>query len=144
MDETDLQIRSHVYRRFAGTGRAPAVAELEQEVGGDVRDALRRLQDAHALLLDPETGEILMAHPFSAVPTPHRVDAADGSWYANCGFDTFGIAAALETDAQISSSCPDCGDTLEIDVRDRQPIPNDYVFHTVVSAAHWWDDIVFT
>jgi hypothetical protein len=144
VNEADLQVRNHVYRRFVETGSAPAVAELERELGTDVPSALRRLQDAHTLLLDETSGEIRMAHPFSAVPTPHTVEADGRSWYANCGLDTFGIAAALDTDAHISSICPDCGEALEIDVREGQPSPNDYVFHTVVSAGHWWDDIVFT
>jgi Alkylmercury lyase len=144
MNEADLEVRNHVYRRFAEFGGAPTLAELEQEFGHAVAGALRRLHDAHALVLDAATGEIRMASPFSTVPTPHVVETNGRSWYANCGWDAFGIAAALHADAQISSTCPDCGDAIEINVRDEQPTPNDYLFHTVVSAAHWWDDIVFT
>jgi hypothetical protein len=144
VDDADLRVRNHVYGRFGKLGRPPTLAELADELGGDVTDALRRLQDAHAVVLDAATGEIRMAAPFSAVPTPHRVEAGGRTWYANCGWDAFGVAAALDADAHISSTCADCGETLEIDVRDQRPDPNDYVFHTVVSAAHWWDDIVFT
>ncbi|MGB2875201.1 MAG: organomercurial lyase [Gaiellaceae bacterium] len=138
MDERDLQLRNEVYRRFAELGRAPTAAEL----GAD-EAALRRLHDAHALVLGPD-GEILMANPFSAVPTPHRVEAAGRSWYANCAWDAFGIPAALGTDAHISTSCPDCGEAIEIDARDKRPQPSDDVFHVLRPARHWWDDIVFT
>jgi hypothetical protein len=145
MDEHDLEIRNHVYRRFVELGRAPTVAELERELdGGDVAAALRRLHVEHALVLDAETGELRMANPFSAVPTPHQVEAGGRSWYANCAWDAFGIPAALHMDGHVSSSCPDCGEAIDIDIRDARPLPADDIFHVLVPAEHWWDDIVFT
>ena len=146
MDERDIQIRNHVYRRFVELGRAPTFAELQDELAdpGDTEAALRRLHDAHALVLERDRPEIRMANPFSAVPTPHRVETGDRSWYANCGWDAFGIPAALGVDGHISSACPDCGVPIEIDVRDRRPSPDEYLFHVVVPAERWWDDVVFT
>jgi Alkylmercury lyase len=144
MDERDLQIRNHVYHRFVELGRAPTRAELEHELGGDVDSALRRLHDAHALVLDAATGELRMANPFSAVPTPHRVEADSRSWYANCAWDAFGIPAALQTDGHVSSACPDCGEPIEIDIRGGRALLDEHVFHVVVPADRWWDDIVFT
>jgi hypothetical protein len=85
-----------------------------------------------------------MANPFSAVPTSYRVEADGRSWYANCAWDAFGIPAALHVDGHVSSACPDCGEPIEIDVRDHRPIPEEHVFHVLVPAAHWWDDIGFT
>ncbi len=147
MNELDLRVRRHVYRSVVELGRAPTVAELRQEPGlEDVEGSLRRLHDAHALVLEPESGEIRMANPFSAVPTPYRVEADGRFWYANCAWDAFGIPAALHVGGHVSAVCPDCGETLEIDVgggRDA-PIPDDHVFHVLVPAAHWWDDIGFT
>ena len=80
MDEGDLRIRNHVYRRFVELGRAPTFAVLKDELGDDVESALRRLHDAHALVLEPNRTEIRMANPFSAVPTPYRVEAYGRSW----------------------------------------------------------------
>jgi hypothetical protein len=136
VDERDLALRNEVYRRFA-EGRVPTRAEL----GDD--DGLRRLHDAHALVLDA-AGEIRMANPFSAVPTPYRVEAGDRRWYANCAWDAFGIPAALRVEGHVSSTCPDCGAALELDVGAGRPVPEELVFHVVVPAARWWDDIVFT
>ena len=34
--------------------------------------------------------------------------------------------------------------TLTVDVRDRRPSDRSLLFHCLVPAAHWWDDIVFT
>ena len=135
----DLELRNLVYRRFVELGRAPTLDEL-----GTNEAALRRLHDARMLVLEPDRPEIRMVIPFSAVPTPYRVEAAGRSWFANCAWDAFGIPAALGVDGHISSSCPDCGEPIEIDVADRRPEPADDVFHVLVPARSWWDDIVFT
>ena len=135
----DLELRKLVYERFVELGRAPTMAEL-----GTTESALRRLHEAHMLVLEPDRPEIRMANPFSAVPTPHRVEADGRSWFANCAWDAFGIPAALGVDGHISSSCPDCGEPIEIDVVDGRPEPADDVFHVLVPARSWWDDIVFS
>ena len=144
MDEGDLRIRNHVYRRFVELGRAPTFAELKDELGDDVGPALRRLHDAHALVLEPDRTEIRMANPFSAVPTPYRVEADGRSWYGNCAWDAFGICAALHVDGRVQTACPDCGEPIGIEVRDERPDDESLLFHCLVPAAHWWDDIVFT
>ncbi len=135
----DLALRNHVYRRFVELGRAPTMAELDTSEA-----ALRRLHEARLLVLEPDRPEIRMAIPFSAVPTPYRVEAGGRSWFANCAWDAYGILAALGADGHISSSCPDCGEPIEIDVVDRRPEPAGEVFHVLVPARRWWDDIVFT
>ena len=99
---------------------------------------------AHALVLDADSGEIRMANPFSAVPTPFRVRTADRQWYANCAWDAFGVCAALHVDGRIETSCPDCGEPLAVEVQDGRPSDDTLLFHSLVPAAHWWDDIVFT
>ena len=78
MDDRDLRVRNHVYHRFVELGRAPRLDEIASELRADRAEteaALRRLHDAHALVLEDEETEILMAAPFSAVPTAYRVDA---------------------------------------------------------------------
>ena len=142
MDERDVDLRNRTYARFVELGRAPAPAEL-----GDPADVLagwRRLHDAHALVLEPATGELRMANPFSAVPTAYRVRASDRWWYANCAWDAFGICAALHSGGRIETSCPDCGEPISTDVHDAQPDDTSLLFHCLVPAARWWDDIVFT
>ncbi len=140
----DLALRNLVYGRFVELGRAPTLDELTEETGEDVEAALRRLHEGHMLVLEPDRPVIRMANPFSAVPTPYRVEAAGRSWFANCAWDAFGIPAALGVDGHISSSCPDCGEAIEIDLVDRRPEPADDVFHVLLPARSWWDDIVFT
>jgi hypothetical protein len=147
MDEADLELRNLTYRRFVELGRAPSFHELADELGRapeDVESRMRRLHDAHAVVLEADGSRIRMANPFSAVPTPHRVFADGREWYANCAWDAFGILAALDVDGHVASSCPDCAAAVQIDVRDREPVDDDHVVHINVPAAQWWDDIVFT
>ena len=140
MDEADRDIRNRTYALFVELGRAPTATE----VGPGARAAWRRLHDEHALVLD-ERGDLLMANPFSAFPTTYRADTGEGrTWYGNCAWDAIGILAALHADGRIETTCPDCGDPITFEVRDQQPDDNDTLFHCLVPAAHWWDDIGFT
>ena len=137
----DLELRRLTYSKLVELGRPPLAAEVDY---GNVVEGWRELHDAHALVLDPATDEILMANPFSAVATPYRVQADGRSWYANCAWDAFGICAALHADGEIEATCPDCGEALTIEVRDQQPSDTALLWHCLVPARHWWDDIVFT
>jgi hypothetical protein len=143
----DVQLRNRVYRRFVELGRAPTSRELADELSlpyHETTAGLGRLHDAHALVLHAEQPEIRMANPFSAVETPYRVTAGGGQWYGNCAWDAFGIPAALGVDGHVSTACPDCGEPIEIDIVGERPTPDEHVFHVVVPARRWWDDIVFT
>ena len=141
MDTGDLDLRNRTYARFVELGRAPAPDEVGEPAA--VRAAWRRLHDAHALVLDG-SGGILMANPFSAVPTPYLVHAGGRDWYANCAWDAFGICAALHVDGDIETACGDCGEPLHVAVRESRPNRDDLVFHCLVPAARWWEDITFT
>ena len=106
---------------------------------------MRRLHDAHALVLQPDGTEIRMLNPFSAVETAYRVEAGGRSWFANCAWDALGIPAALHVDGRIDAACPDCGDRLELEVRDGELVRGaELLVHFVVPARRWWDDIAFT
>ncbi len=139
----DVALRSDTYRLFVELGRAPTADELGRPPAA-VLEGWRRLHEGHALVLNTARTEILMANPFSAVPTAYRVQAAGRSWFANCAWDAFGICAALHCDGQITSTCPDCGDDLTVVVTEQLPDDPSLLFHCLVPAAQWWDDIVFT
>jgi Alkylmercury lyase len=130
----DLELRNLTYRRFLELGRAPVPEELGPR--DEVIAGWRRLHESHALVLDGDV--IRMANPFSAIPTPYRVLAGGQWWYANCAWDAFGICAALAVDGRIEHR------DIVVEVRDRLPDDETLVFHCLVPAAHWWDDIVYT
>jgi Alkylmercury lyase len=147
MNEDDLALRRATYARLVELGRVPLAAEVAAAGRwrrADVIAGWQRLHAEHALVLSDATGEILMANPFSAVPTAYRVQAGGQRWYGNCAWDAFGICAALEADGRIETACPDCGAALRIAVRGQRPDDQALLFHCPVPAARWWDDIVFT
>ncbi len=147
MQVADVELRNLTYSLFLELGRAPSAEEAAERMGataGDVRLGWSRLHDAHALVLSPATQELRMANPFSAVPSAYRVRAGGRWWYANCAWDAFGVCAALHSDGTIETSCPDCAEAIEVRVRDEQPDDRTLLFHCLVPAARWWDDIVFT
>jgi hypothetical protein len=147
LDERDIALRNLTYRLFAERAAAPTLADVAAAGGHPVADVAagwRRLHDAHALVLSGSRLELRMANPFSAVPTAYRVEAAGRSWYANCAWDAFGICAALHADGRVETSCPDCRCPIHVDVRDERPDDRSLLFHCLVPAERWWEDIVFT
>jgi hypothetical protein len=147
MDERELRVRASTYRLFVDLGRAPTVKEVAEDAGLGTHETMtswRVLHDEHALVLSPATGALRMANPFSAVPTPFRVQAGGRSWYANCAWDALGICAALHVDGHIDTTCPDCGAEVTVNVHDEQPDDESLLFHCLLPASRWWDDIVYT
>jgi hypothetical protein len=145
--DVDSRVRLAILGHFADSGEAPAAADVAAAIGEEERavaEAYSRLADAHVLVLRPGTGDIWMAHPFSAVPTGFRVETARGSSYANCVWDALGMPAMLGTDARIETTCADCGESLGLRVRGGDLEPLDWVAHFALPAAGWWDDIGHT
>jgi hypothetical protein len=141
-----LRVRHAIYRTFA-EGRVPLSASLAETLRiplDEVNLALSRLDEAHAIVLDPRSREVRMALPFSAVPTPHRVTSGARSWFANCAWDAFAIPLLLTCDADIDSTCADCDAPLNYRIEQARLIHPHGVAHFAVPAAKWWDDIVFT
>lgn len=141
----DLRVRHAIYTSLA-VGEKPTAAGLAAQLhvnADDVRSAFERLAAAHALVLDPQTREVWMALPFSAVPTDFRVTSGERSWFANCAWDAFGIPALLQRDAVITTSCLDCAEVLTYQVNGPM-MTGGGVVHFSVPAARWWDDIGFT
>jgi len=148
MDDLDLRIRNHLYGSFVRNGTAALPAEAAAALSleeGAVAESYRRLHDAHALVLELGETRIRMLNPFSAVETSYRVEADGRQWYGNCAWDALGILHALGTDGRVESSCPDCGEPLELEVVDGTLVRGaELVVHFVVPACNWWADIVST
>ncbi len=147
MTEWELTLRNATYQLFVTLGRAPTASEVAMQLEAsrdDVVGGWRRLHEAHALVLNAQMVELRMANPFSAVPTAYRVRAGERWWYGNCAWDAVGICAALGCNGRIETSCPDCGGPIGITVEERRCERSDLLFHCLVPAARWWEDIGFT
>jgi hypothetical protein len=147
-DELDTKVKLALYRVIAESSVVPTAAEVAQAVDlseADVCAAFARLHAKRLLVPEPRNpARIRMAPPFSGVPTSFPVEALGKQYYANCVWDAFGVAAALHCDAVIPACDGFSGEPLTLEVRNNQPVPQPYLAHFAVPAAHWWDDIVFT
>jgi hypothetical protein len=145
--EVDWAARTYIYQRFARTGEAPVLAEVAASVGVTefkVRTALERLYAAHEIAPLPSGGGVWMANPFSALATDYRVETPHMACYANCAWDSLGVAALLESDARVATRCAQSGEALEYLVQDGALVQGDGVIHLVTPVRDAWVDIGFT
>jgi hypothetical protein len=136
-----------VYTTTALTGRPPSADTVAARIGsdaGEVREAYRRLRARRLLFLEPDGETIRMAPPFSGVPTQHRVLVGGVDYYAPCAWDTLGIHAALHQPGLVLSECAESREPLRLSVGLDGPEPSAWLFHCLVPAAKWWDDLVYT
>lgn len=146
LNELDLAVRREIYDAPMNGKPIPTREQLARNVKCDTRtigDALRNLSNAHMIVLQPESGEVLMANPFSAVPTPFLVTIGDRHWFGNCIWDSMGIAAMLHESVVLQTSCGCCGYAMTLRIPEDCIASDERVAHFAIPAAHWWDDIVF-
>jgi Alkylmercury lyase len=148
VNDLDNRVRLHIYERFLAEGRPPTTVETAEALGiptDESEAAYRRLEQGRVIVLAPGTTNVWMANPLSAVPTRFRVVTDDGrSWWGNCVWDGLGVLAMVGSDGMVDSSCPDCGEKIELRVEDGELQPVDAVIHFAVPAARWWENIGFT
>jgi hypothetical protein len=119
----ERELRRRIFEAFAATGAPPPLGEADRPV-------LEALAERHVVVLDA-AGGVLMAHPFAAHREGASVSAGGRTWWGNCAWDGFGIAAALGLrDARVEDHGVVAGPGA--------------VFEVAVPAAHWWDDIAHT
>lgn len=150
-DDFNNRVRVRLYQLFLEFGRCPTKSEVAGALHcgiSDVEAAFKELAAAHMLVLQTGSGEVLMANPLSAVPTPFAVEtkleSQSRSWYGNCIWDALGILSMLHCDGRVLTSCGCCGESMAVEVRKSvvQAKPAGLV-HFAIPARLWWDDIVF-
>jgi hypothetical protein len=145
--DLDTAVKVAIYRSTAQTGRPPSLDTVAQQVDAapdTVRQAYTRLRTSRVLFLEPDGVTIRMAPPFSGVPTQHRVTVDEIEYYANCAWDALGIPAALHRPGVVRSRCEQSLEPLLLPVSESGPKASTWLFHCLVPAAKWWDDLVFT
>jgi hypothetical protein len=143
----DTQVKLSIYRIFAETGQRPSPADVAAHAGADVASVLAvfpRLRLQRVLALEADGATIRMAPPFSGIQTQHRVIVDGKQYFANCAWDALGIIAALHKPGEVHSRCEQSGEPLRLEVSLEGPAKSSWLFHCLVPASKWWDDIVFT
>jgi len=146
VEDQDFRVRAAVYDLTMTVGIPPSVHELSRRLEltpGTVRESLERLAAGKALVLQRDSREVLMANPFSAVPTPFAVYANDRLYYGNCIWDALGIPAMLKIDGRIDCSCGCCGESMQLEIRGEVLAPVAGLVHFAIPAHQWWQDIVY-
>lgn len=147
LTDTDLAVRRHILAAFA-SGGIPTRRSVRQALDLDdaqVSSSYAALAATHVIVPDRDTGEVWIAMPFSAVPTPFPVVVGGRAVWANCAWDAFGIAAVLDDDIAFTTPCPASGAVIAGGVRRGVPYAHPgAVAYVGVPAVQWWDDIGFT
>jgi Alkylmercury lyase len=141
-------LRLAVYHSFARTGRSPDADELAEQLALDattVRAGLTELARARHLVLG-QADQIVMAHPFSAVPLGFAVMGRQTLWWGGCAWDSFALPHLLPDEGEIlvSTRCPACSRGHAWNVGNERPPDGDQVAHFLVPVARMWDDVVHT
>lgn len=148
LGDFDWMVRTQVYASFARSGRCPSLDDLAAVTGASpsrVRGSLLALQDAHQLSLTEGGEAVLMAHPFSAVPTAYPVETSDFTCHANCAWDAVAIPAVLRRDGWTRTTCPSSGEPLEYGVKNWKVEGHaETVVHFLTPLRRAWVDIGFT
>jgi hypothetical protein len=144
----ETEVKLTIYKMIAEEAVIPDSASIANRMNvseGVIREVFQELAAKRLLVLEPgDATKIRMAPPFSGITTSFRVEVGKKSYYANCVWDAFGIAAALQQDGIIHSSDGFTKEPLVLEVKGGQPINSSYLAHFAVPAAHWWDDIIHT
>ncbi len=120
-DEGEDLARRAVLDLYGRDGRAPSKAALAADTGMDaasVSEALARLRARDVLVLDPDTGEITGAYPFTERDTGHRVRLGARVLNAMCAIDALGAGAMYGRDVAIDSTCRHCAAPVRLTTRD--------------------------
>lgn len=140
------QVRHFIYRKFADSGRAPTLAEFESEFDfspDEIKEALTILAETKHIVLNDDF-EILMAHPFSAVPLGFSVMGAKTLWWGGCSWDSFALPNLLKEEVVVATTCLNCGTAHAWRVDPETPPQGDHVAHFLIPTKQMWADVVHT
>jgi hypothetical protein len=89
------------------------IAAFPDAPGEETRRALVRLDEDDLIRI--QAGQVDMAYPFSALPTPWVVRLTNGQErFACCAVDALGIAPMIGQAIEIRSRCHHCGEPLAL------------------------------
>ena len=108
-----------ILETFATAGRSPSLedirARFELETVEEAESRVAQLEAAGAIHRMPDDRSITHAYPFSNEPTSHRVQLDSGPRvFAMCAIDALGMPFMLKRDAEIESSCIECGSAVRV------------------------------
>jgi alkylmercury lyase len=107
-----------ILRLYADCGRPPTPTDIGAASGiatDSLEDVLQILRSHDLIDLDPHTGDIRLAYPFTQAATGHRVKILGNVLHALCAIDALGIAGMYGVDIVVSSRCHHCGAAVHVE-----------------------------
>ena len=142
-----IHVKLAVYRHFAETGLKPTPEETAQRAGLHLAEVLKSYPRA--------TGAPRAAaragwadHPHGAAllrrAHPARGRRGQPAVLRQLRLGRPGCAGGAAPGGGGALRCEGSGEELHLKVGLDGPEPSQWVFHSLMPAAKWWDDIVFT
>ena len=128
-------------------GTAPTYEKIAEELNQPSERVLKsfiNLNSHHMIFLEPGSVNIRMANPFSAIPTRYIVRSGNLQWWANCAWDSLGIAAATHRDVVITAGFPDEGESIELTVENGVLDGKETYVYFALPCDQWYDDLIYT
>lgn len=148
MNSLEKRIRLFIYEFMLSSDRCPTLNEISLEAGLTplaTKQVLQQLETTHsAIVLSPGSGNVWLADPFAALPTPYPVISGSHSWFGMCVWDALGILVVADRDGRAPTLCPVSGEALELEVEAGSLASSPGVVHFAVPASEWWKNIGFT
>jgi hypothetical protein len=145
----DREVRIAIARSIKTRGKVPTIAAVAAELGKDIETvdaSFARMIEGHVFIARRDSHEIFTYNPFCAEPTDFFVTAAGRVWFGICAWDALGIPAALGEAGVVETHCPDCDESLvvEVDADGGTELQTWTVMQVGVPARDFWKDIYFT
>lgn len=141
------RVRRAIYDTFAGQGHAPSRQEIRVRAAvneAQVKGAVAELAAQRHLALD-QSGNVVMAHPFTSVNLGFSVMGARNLWWGGCAWDSFAIPHLVkdEPSVLVATTCPACRRPMAWTVTRSGPPEGREVAHFLVPMSRVWDDVVY-
>ncbi len=142
------RVRRAIYDTFAGQGYAPGrqqIRDLAAVAEAQVNEAVAEPAAQHHLALD-QSGNVVMAHPFTTVNPGFSVTGERTPWRGGCARDSFAIPNLVkdEPSALVATTRPACRRPLAWTVRPPGPPEGPEVAHFPVPMDKARNDVACT
>lgn len=141
------RVRRAIYDTFAGQGHPPS-RQLIQEIAdvdeAQADEAITELAAQRHLALD-QSGDVVMAHPFTTLNLGFSVMGDRTLWWGGCAWDSFAIPNLVngEPSVLVATTCPACRRPLAWTVTRSGPPEGAEVAHFLVPMNKAWNDVVY-
>jgi hypothetical protein len=135
-----------IMRGLIADGVAPHFTDVARAFHVTPDDGLRLVRELMATglpcWLHPDTDLIASFPPFNVLPTQYRLAVGgDRKWFAQCGLEALAACWAFSgKSVSIDAPCLDCGEPVEVTVRDgrvERARPDGICFYVALPLREW-------